>query len=146
MSNEPADVEAPDRRAYFTDLSRQEVMDYYKEHFRKHNFMGLHLLTLNLNYPPEDANFIIRDQTRSVFLEEVLHPFRQSVFINGFKANSDKDIIFIENKIWQHKITVKFISSNPIVRSLVGVLAAAFLWIVLENWTKALKFFTKKKK
>src|SRR3990167_4477512 len=91
QSKEPADSESPLRRAYFTNFTREEVMSHYKKEFK---------WGLNLNYPPEESRTIIRDQTRSTFLEEIVHPLRESVFINGFEPKVEKDAINIEGLSW----------------------------------------------
>jgi hypothetical protein len=84
QSNEPSDTHIPLRRAYFTNFTRGEVISSYRNQFTESQFLGIPLPTLRLNYPPEEAQTIIRDQTRSTFLEELVHPMRESVFINGF--------------------------------------------------------------
>src|SRR5689334_19212994 len=84
QSKEDADIESPLRRAYFTNYTREEVIAHYQNQFR------MRPLTLTLNYPPEDAQTLIRDQTRSVYLEELVHPFRESLYVNGFIAQVAK--------------------------------------------------------
>src|SRR5688572_10976337 len=78
QSEEPADSESPLRRAYFTNYTREEVIQHYRS-----QISDIPLL-LRLNYPPEEAQTIIRDQTRSNYLEELAHPMRSSLYINGF--------------------------------------------------------------
>lgn len=140
QSNEPADTETPLRRAYFTNYDRQQVLDWYKLQFEKSSFLGIPLPTYLLNYPPEDAQTIIRDQTRSSYLEEVVHPFRESVFINGFGAASPKDTIFIGGIVWKQKITIRFVPSSTILRVLVfaGTIAAAYF--LYQAYRKVLDF------
>lgn len=105
QSEEPGDSEALNiRRAYFTDFNRQEVIDYYKEQFA-------YLPVLRLNYPPEEAQTLIRDQTRSTFLEEIVHPLRESVYINGFKPTEAKDEIWYKGVHYEQKITVRYQTS-----------------------------------
>ena len=95
QSKEPADSENLNvRRAYFTDYMREEVMAHYRNQMEKSQFLGLPLPTYRLNYPPEEAQRIIREQTRSVFLEEIVHPFRESLYVNGFEAKEEKDTNF----------------------------------------------------
>ncbi len=89
---------------------------------------------------------IIRDQTRSTFLEEIVHPFRESVYINGFKSSLRKDAIFIEGKDWYQKITVRFVPSNRFVRVVVVVLALVLVANVVKEWAISIKSFLKKKK
>ena len=116
QSFEPADVEDNFRRGYYTDLKRDEALNHYFNNF------GNKLLNYRLNYPPEEAFTLIRDQTRSTFLEEIVHPFRESIFVNGFEPKLDKDKIIIDNKIWRQKIIVKYIPSNLQIRLTVGIL------------------------
>ena len=114
------------RRAYFTNMTREEVMKYYQNGFKGYR----------LNYPPEEAATIIRDQTRSTFLEEIVHPFRESFYVNGFEPKSAKDAIEIEGLPWRQKITVKYVSSRIYVRSFVIILAGAVSLLLLEVWLK----------
>ena len=145
-SNESADTETPLRRAYFTNYTREEVMIHYKDQFEKPLIFGIFLPSYRLNYPPEEAQVIIRNQTRSTFLEEIVHPFRESVYINGFKPSLQKDAIFIEGKDWYQKITVRFVPSNSLARVAVAVLALVLVAIVVKEWETAIKGFLKRKK
>lgn len=146
QSNEPADTETPLRRAYFTNYTREEVMAHYKDQFEKPVVFGIFLPSYRLNYPPEEAQTIIRDQTRSTFLEEIVHPFRESVYINGFKPAYKKDAILIEGKDWYQKITVRFVPSNSFVRVVVVVSALVLVAIIAKEWAISIKSYLKKKK
>jgi len=146
QSNEPADTETSLRKAYFTNYTREEVMVHYKDQFERPVIFGIFLPSYRLNYPPEEAQMIIRDQTRSTFLEEIVHPFRESVYINGFKPAAKKDAIFIEGKEWYQKITVRFVPSNSLTRVAVVVLALILVVIVIKEWETAIKGFLKRKK
>ena len=121
-------------------------MIHYKNQFEKPVIFGMPLFSYRLNYPPEEAQTIIRDQTRSTFLEEIVHPFRESVYINGFKPTLKKDAIFIEGKDWYQKITVRFIPSNSLARVIVVILALVLTGIVAKEWAISIKSFLKKKK
>jgi hypothetical protein len=116
QSNEPGDSEDPQRKAYFTNANRQEVMENYYSQLATYSFLP----TIKMNYPPEDAQTLIRDQTRSTFLEEIVHPFRESFYINGFKPSQKKDAILIEDKIWYQKITVRYVTSSIYIRFALG--------------------------
>ena len=139
QSQEPADTETPLRRAYFTDLTREEVMEYYKNQFSRSSFMGISLPTYRLNYPPEEAQTLIRDQTRSTFLEEIVHPFRESVFVNGFEPKLAKDVIFTSNKYWRQKIIIRYVPSSPWVRIAVAI-PTLILIVVLVRELSSLKW------
>jgi hypothetical protein len=119
QSFEPADVETPLRRGYYTDITREEVMDYYQSQFWGYR----------LNYPPEEAQTIIRDQTKSTFLEEIVHPFRESLFINGFEPSEPQYKAVIEGREWRQKIIIRYVPSSLWARLVVA--AGVVLWIFL---------------
>ena len=138
-SDEPGDNETPLRRAYFTDLTRREVIEHYKKEL---SFLPV----LRLNYPPEDAQTLIRDQTRSTYLEELLHPFRESLFVNGFEPKEDKDAIFIKGEYYDQKVTVRYIQSNVLVRVLVYGLILILLLVLFNEYTLDFtKFYVRKR-
>ena len=140
QSDEPGDTETPLRRAYFTNLTRDEVMQHYKNEFKGSSFFGIYLPTYRLNYPPEEAQTIIRDQTRSTFLEEIVHPFRESVFINGFEPKDPKDAIEIKGRPWRQKIIVRYVPSNIWLRLVLGISALLATVVVFKEY---LAFFRK---
>lgn len=139
QSNEPADTETTLRRAYFTNFTREEVLVHYKNQLQKSAFLGVPLPTYRLNYPPEEAKTIIRDQTRSTFLEEIVHPLRESVFINGFEPKDAKDTIFINDKYWRQKIIVRFIPSSVVIRISVILVSLILATILFRNWMDSIK-------
>jgi hypothetical protein len=126
QSGEPGDVETPLRRGYYTNATRQEVMDHYMNEFKGYS----------LNYPPEEAETIIRDQTKSTFLEEIVHPLRESVYINGFEPNTPEYAIVINGTAWRQKITIKYIPSRVYVRSFIVLLTGMVSLLLLEVWMK----------
>ena len=139
QSNEPADTETPLRRAYFTDFTREEVMNHYKNQLNKSHFLGIPLPTYRLNYPPEEAQTIIRDQTKSTFLEEIVHPFRESVYINGFEPKFPKDAIFINEKSFRQKIIVRFVPSTMYVRMVVALPVLVLVVVLFRNWEDSIR-------
>lgn len=141
QSDESADTESPARRAYFTDLTREETMNHYLNRMQRNKYFGFKLPTYRLNYPPEEAQIIIRDQTRSTFLEEVVHPFRESIFVNGFEPKDPKDTVFIENKIWRQKITIRNNESSVYSRIFIGLMAIIFIPVVYVNLLSSLRDF-----
>ena len=147
QSNEPADTEDVMRRAYFTNYNREEVMEHYKSEFEKPVALGWHIPSYRLNYPPEEANVIIRDRTRSTFLEEIVHPLRESVYVNGFKPVSEKDAIFIEGKEWNQKITVRLVSSASLIRVVIALVTLLLVAILTSEWGTSIKgIFNQRKK
>jgi len=60
-STEPGDtVQLPGVWAYYTDLSRREAIDSYKEVYSRSWFLNLPLPTYILNHPPEYARETIK--------------------------------------------------------------------------------------
>lgn len=133
QSKEMADVETPLRRAYFTNMTRSEVMNHYKSQLKLKLF-GYEIPHLNLNYPPEDSQTIIRDQTRSTFLEEIAYPLRESVYVNGFEPKEAKDAININGTPWRQKIIIRFVSTQTYIRVLLAIPTFILLYIVLRLW------------
>src|SRR5258708_924621 len=125
QSVEDADIESPFRRAYFTNYTREQVIANYKNQFRMAKF------TFELNYTPEDAPTLIRDQTRSRYLEELVHPFRESLYINGFIPQVAKDDIWYKGVHYEEKITIKYVPSSLPVRIIFALLTLGIMaWMI----------------
>jgi len=126
-STEPADVETPLRRGYFTDATREQVIAHYKSQFGS-------LPTFRLNYPPEEAQALIRDQTRSTYLEELVQPGRESVFINGFEPHRDNEAIVVDGKRYEQKIIVRYAPSGLHIRLMVVALSTLLIYALLYQF------------
>lgn len=137
-SEEPADVESFYRQGFYVNGVRSEVIEHYKNEFNKIAFMGIkfELFSLGLNYPPEEAQTIIRDQTRSTYLEEVVHPFRESLYVSGFEPKKDSDKIIVNGTDYQQKVIVKMIRTPLYVRMAVGIATVFLGYFVLSLWIK----------
>jgi hypothetical protein len=135
QSKEPADTETQLRRAYFTNLTREEIIAHYQKEFNR----GTKLPTLRLNYPPEEAQVIIRDQTRSTFLEELVHLFRESLFINGFEPLTEKDTIIIDGVNWRQKVIVKYVPSSIMLRTIAVLLSSLSVFMLIKEYKYAVK-------
>lgn len=148
-STEPGDtVQLPRIAAYFTDKTRNEVLDFYTHYFSRSPFLGLPLPTYRLNHPPEYGKQVVRETTRSYYLEEIVHPFRESFFVNGFEWKNDvftppekrvKNKILVGGRVWQAKITLRWFPSRVGARLATFWLAWIVLFIVLKEWGKELK-------
>ncbi len=126
QSNEPADTETIYRRAYYTNLTRPEIMSYYDQAFRGP-------IQYRLNLPPEDAYSVIRDQTKSSFLEQIVHPLRESLYINAFVPTKPTEQININGVHYLNKVTVRYLPSHPVSRLTVLALSSLlFLWLIKE--------------
>lgn len=145
QSKEPADMETPLRRAYFTNYTRAEVLGWYKAQFDYSSLGNIKLPTYLLNYPPEEAFGIIRDQTRSTFLQEIVHPFRETLFINGYEpaAGDDKNKIIIDGTRWRQKIIIKYVPSSLILRLVILGFSLASIPVIVLSFVPEFKFFAK---
>lgn len=137
QSNEPADIETNFRRAYYTNYNRSEVMEHYSQLLSNSQLLNITVPTYRLNYPPEEAQTIIRDQTQSTFLEEIVHPLRESFYINGFEPKEDKDTIIVAGSVWRQKITVKYVPSSAWARLLLGFITLVLINLLLKSWEEA---------
>lgn len=130
VSEEPADKESPLRRGYYTNLTREQLIPHYREEF------GWGLM---VNHPPEEAQVLIRDQTLSSFLEEIVHPMRESLFVNGFEPKSGKPVFEDGDMVYKKKVIIKYAQTNVFLREAVGIISLFLLWILSKEWVKTLK-------
>jgi hypothetical protein len=101
---------------YFTNMSRTEVMNFYKTYYTG-------FFRINLNHPPEKAKDIIVNTIPSYYFEELVLPFKESLYINGFEWENDvftkpenriKNKIIYQGKEYKSKITIRvFPTSIP---------------------------------
>lgn len=140
-SNLPGDIaEIPNLFAYFTNLSREEVISFYQQHYSHSRWLNLPLPGFQLNHPPEYAWVVIRDTEHSSYLEEIVHPFRESFYINGYEPANDpfvdpsqrREYLEYREKPYRAKITVLPVYSSPLLRIFV-LLAAAVGGIFLAK-------------
>lgn len=133
QSDQPADVETPLRRGYYTNLSRAEVISHYENEFND----GFNIYTPRLNYPPEDAPVLIRDQTKSTFLEEIVHPFRESLYINGFEPKTEEYAQYLHGIHYNQKIIIRYVPSLVVVRIIVLFLTLVATLLLLREYKYA---------
>jgi hypothetical protein len=129
-STEPADKENPLRRGYYTNLTREQLMNHYTKEFGWGE---------RLNYPPEDSQTLIRDQTHATFLEEVVHPMRESIFIAGNELGPDEGTFVVNNQLFKQKVIVRYVGSNVFIRLSIGLLTLGLIWILGSEWVKTAK-------
>jgi len=134
VSTEPADKETPLRRGYYTNSDRNQVMSHYVSEFK---------WGIRLNYPPEEAQTVIRDQTHATYLEEIVHPMRESIFIAGNDAPLNKVLFQANGQQYKSKIIVRYVESNIFVRLSTGILTLCLIWILGSEWVKIVKEFKK---
>jgi len=136
QSDEPSDTESVYRRAYYTNLDRPAVLAYYENYFRPFKFTLLNHLEQRLNYPPEESQTLIRDQTRSSWLEEIYFPLRDSFLINGFYPTLPTEQININSIHFTNKIIVRYVPSHPVTRLTTLTLAVVCGYLLIREYAQ----------
>jgi len=118
-SDEPGDtVQLKNVSAYYTNLNRNEVINFYKSTYNAP-------FLIILNHPPELAKTIIKDTIQSYYFEEFHLPFKESLYINGYEWQNDvftkpeKRIVnklIFKGKEYNAKITLKIVPTSPFRR------------------------------
>jgi len=142
-SIEPGDtIQIANVSAYYTDMPRKDVLDFYFNYFSRSPFLNIPLITYKLNHPPERIREILRDTQQSTFVEELVHPLRESVFVNGFEWNNDpftnpkariKNILIVNGKTYQFKVTLYYQESNMFIRLFVYYLILSLSYILFKE-------------
>lgn len=150
-STEPGDTwQNPDQSAYYTDLGRSQVLEYYQDTFSLKLF-GLTLPSYRLNYPPEDSRVYIRDHLLTYYLEEINHPLRESLFVAGwnprlspisnylFDSQYDRWAMVIDGVEYQSKVTLKPYYSSPYTRFFIWTSIFPLTYLVFNHFRLSLK-------
>lgn len=147
-SDEPGDtVQNPDQAAYYTFRdSRPGILGELQEKFSLSDSLGKRL-EYRLNYRPEEVGEFVRDQLRSYYLEEVIHPLRESLFINvfdpalspmidGWKREQEK--MFLHGQYYPIKVTLRPVYSGETGRVIVWTLIFPAAYLVFLSLGKSL--------
>jgi len=128
-SDEPGDTwQHPDQKAFYTNRTRAEVIPEMQNKFPVSLF-GTRIPSYRLNYRPEESYEFIRDQVKSYYLEEIVYPLRESLFVSGWEPSNspefsylppeDRPTVTFRNAIYLSKITLRPVRSSPWARILV---------------------------
>lgn len=134
-------IQNPNIAAYFSNSNREDITEFYWKYFSHWNYGFLTLPLLKINHPPEFAYTYIRDQQESTGLEEYFRPMRESLFVNINDAliysqirqrplSFDSTHLEYNGEYFSSKGTIRYFSSNPLVRVIVLILIfeATFLF------------------
>jgi hypothetical protein len=128
-SAEPGDLETTYRRSYYTNYSRSQIIDHYAKQF----FIPGQIL---LDLPPEDSFAVIRDQTHTSWLQQFIHPLRESIYINGFYPTKPTEQIYIDDIHYLNKITVRYVPSHPAGRISILALILVGIYFLKKEYVK----------
>ncbi len=145
-SDEPGDTwQHPDQAAYYTSRdSRPEILGELQ---RKFDLSSLFQFTYRLNYRPEESFEMVRDQLRAYYLEEVVHPLRESLFINVWDPakspmiDDDKRAqarMYFQGQFYPLKITLRPVYSGVTARLLIWTLIFPSTYAVYLTLSKSL--------
>src|SRR3989344_6329430 len=142
-STEPGDTtQNPNTSAYFSDYYREKVIPFYKNEFKNHFiYFGIKMPNLELNHPPQYASEVIRPYQQSYYLEEFVHPLRESLYINGWEPYDEAGQprfkyshgIVVENQAFNTKTTIKYYASPIWVRLVIWVGIALSIVLIFKT-------------
>lgn len=154
-SIEPGDtVQIANVSAYYTDTPRAEVVDFYFRYFSRSPFMGIPLPSYKLNQPPERIREILRDTQQTTYVEEIVHPFRESVFVNGFEWDNDpftvpsgrvKNILIVDGTTYRFKVTLFYQESKLWPRLLIFYLTLLAVYFLFRAYINLFQRWKQKK-
>ena len=148
-SDEPGDTwQHPDQKGFYANEDRATILkDIQSQYVIK--IGNFSLPNFRLNYQPEEARIYVRDLLESYYLEEIIYPFRESIFVNGWEPKKSpryakvllaKDIpeISLHGIAYNSKITLKQTHSPAWARILVWTLTFPAAYIVYLSAKKSL--------
>lgn len=134
-------IQIPNVSAYFSNNFRESVVPFYSSNYQKQTHLPFG--PLHLNRPPEYSWIAIKKHTDSTYIEELVYPLRDSLYVNGFEPfYSDGNPRFwgstqfgVEGRNWYTKTTLRFYPSKIIVRILVwfGIISSIYFLYKLER-------------
>ena len=149
-SNESGDTwQHPDQKGFYTNLVRSEVIPQMQSKFTVKLF-NLVLPSYRLNYRPEESFEFVRDQTPSYYLEEIVYPFRESLFVNGWEPTNsptikeipgiEKPKLIHEGVVYLSKITLRPVYSAPWARMLIWTLVFPSAYLAIFSLRKSINY------
>lgn len=146
-SDEPGDTtQHPDQAAYYTD--RDNRRDILGELQKKFGLPFFGFASYRLNYRPEEVGGLVRDQLRSYYLEEVVHPLRESLYINVLDPAKTPMIdddkreqakMYLHGRFYPIKVTLRPVYSSLWGRLFVWTMIFPSSYLVLLSLQKSLK-------
>ncbi len=139
-STEPGDTtQLQNVTAFYNNLERQAVINFYVDNYQKK-----HPLALKINHPPEKAKVIIKDTIQTYYLEEIIIPFKQSLFINGYNWQKDvftapgtrvKNKMLVDGQEYTTKVTLKIYTPSSLLLSyLILILIQAVIVLSFKTY------------
>lgn len=146
-SDEPGDTwQNPDQKGFYSNEDREYVLGDIQKQFSL-KLDGFVIPSYRLNYRPEEAYELVRDQLDSYYLEEIVYPLRESMFVNGWEpkktprfahlpAKSIPDIS-LHGIAYNAKITLRPVTSPVWARLLVWALCFPAAYLIYLSFKKS---------
>lgn len=137
-------VQVPGVSAYYSQHNRAFVTKYYQEHFAQVPDFPLKFPSYRLSHPPQFAHEKIRDELLSSYFEEVVHPLRESLFVNGWEpavfykdqpGNIERYSLVATGVRYFSKATLRPFYSSVYARlvNYIGILVSGFILYYLSK-------------
>lgn len=139
-SDEEGDTwQHPDQKAWYTQRDRWSVISEMQQKFslKADSFI---IPGFRLNHQPEDAGTLVRDQTKSNYLEEIVHPLRESLFVNGWEPQNSPQYSYLPEedrptlekwgRYYYSKVTIRPVTSTIGNRLLIWTLIFPSAYLV----------------
>ena len=131
-------IQVPNVAAYFSNNFRNFVVNYYLSDYQKKVWFPF--TPLKLNHPPEFAWNAIKKHTDATYLEELVYPLRDSLYINGFEPFYEDGTpkfwgafkLDGGDNLWYTKTTLRFYPSSIAVRILVWIGISAAIYFLYK--------------
>jgi len=147
-SDEPGDTwQHPEQKGFYTNVNRTQVIGEMQSKYSV-KILGLTLPSYRLNYRPEEAFQMVRDQMSSYYLEEIVYPLRTSLFVNGWEpihspryaGKPVKEIPMISFKgiPYISKVTLKPVDSSIWARLLIWTIIFPSSYLVYYSIKKSI--------
>lgn len=127
-------IQIPNVAGYFSNHYREFVIPFYLVNYWQKTLLPFP--PLRLNHPPEYSWIAIKKHTDSTFLEELVYPLRDSLYVNGFEPfYSDNTPKFwgstqfeVGGEGWFTKTTLRLYPSKLVVRLLVWMMVTVSIY------------------
>lgn len=144
--------QVPNLAAYFSQFQRDSITKYYYQAFSNKFLFGKLIPPIVLNYPPQYAYTLVRDQLYVTFLEEYLYPLKGSVFVAGYEPKIQDDLlhrkhtflgdhIHVYNQFFVSKTTLRYYPASLPLRLIVYFA----IWAVILSQFYLIKKIIKEK-
>lgn len=138
-------IQIPNVSAYFSDNFRENVVPFYRSNYINKSFFILPPITIN--HPPEYSWIAIKRHTDSTYIEELVYPLRDSLYVNGFEPfysdGTEKfwgSTKFEEGgRLWFTKTTLRYYPSNVFIRIIVWAGVVCSICILYKTGKEIIK-------